>query len=129
MSHHAVMCESSSTTKIRAVFNASAPSRNKKKKSLNDFVSSGPSLLRDLTGLLLRFKFAFQADIKKAFFMIAIRPENRVFLRFVGPNEDDQITVWRLKRVPFAVNCSLFLLNATTVRSDVEERVAEERLA
>ena len=31
MPHHAVVCESSSTTKIRAVFSASAPSRNKKK--------------------------------------------------------------------------------------------------
>ena len=114
MPHHAVVCSSSSTTKIRAVFNASAPSKNK--KSLNDFLSSGPSLLPDLTGLLLRFrefKFAFQADIKKAFFMIAVRPEDRVYLRFVWPNEDDQITVWRLKRVPFGVNCSPFLLNAT----------------
>ena len=31
--------------------------------------------------------------------MIAVRPEDRVDLRFVWPNEDDQITVWRLKRV------------------------------
>ena len=93
MPHRAVVRSSSSTTKIRADFNSSAPSKNK--KSLNDFLSSGPSLLPDFTGLLLRFrefKFAFQADIKKAFFMIAVRPEDRVYLRFALPNEDDQIT-------------------------------------
>ena len=54
MPHHAVVRSSSSTTNIRAVFNALAPSKNK--KSLNDFLSSGPSSLPDLTGLLLRFR-------------------------------------------------------------------------
>ena len=68
MPHHAVVRSSASTTKLRAVFNASASIKNK--RSLNDHLDSGPSLLPDLTGLLLRFrefKYAFQADIKKAF--------------------------------------------------------------
>ena len=44
----------------------------KEKKSLNDLLDSEPSVLPDLTGMLLRFreyKYAFQADIKKAFFI------------------------------------------------------------
>ena len=68
---------SASTTKLRAVFNASASIKNK--RSLNDHLDSGPSVLPDLTGLLLRFwefKYAFQADIKKALFMIAVWPED-----------------------------------------------------
>ena len=114
MPHHVVVRSSASTTKLRAVFNASASIKNK--RSLNDHLDSGPSLLPDLTGLLLRFrefKYAFQVDIKKAFFMIAVRPEDRVYLRFVWPNQDGEVVTWRLKRVPFGVNCSPFLLNAT----------------
>ena len=71
------------TTKIRVVSDASALSGNN--KALNALINSGPSLLPDLTGILLRFrenKFALQADIRKAFFMIGLREEDRPFLRF-----------------------------------------------
>ena len=45
--------------------------------------------------------------------MIAVRPVDRVYLRFVWPNQDGEVVTWRIKRVPFGVNCSPFLLNAT----------------
>ena len=51
--------------------------------------------------------------LKKAFFVIAVRPEARVYLRVVWPNQDGELVTWRLKRVPFGINCSPFLLNAT----------------
>ena len=34
-------------------------------------------------------------------------------MRFIWLDDDGQISVWRLKRVPFGVNWSPFLLNAT----------------
>ena len=44
--------------------------------------------------------------------MIAIRPEDRHFLRFVWINQDNDLEVWRLKKLPFGVNCSPFILSA-----------------
>ena len=55
---------------------------------------------------------AVQADIKKAFFMIGIREEDRPYLRFIWPDDAGVMRAWRLSRVPFGVNCSPFLLTA-----------------
>ena len=41
-----------------------------------------------VTGMLLQFreyKSALQADIRKAFFMVAVNPEDRPYLRFLSP--------------------------------------------
>ena len=81
---------------------------------MNDVLNPGPSLLPDLIGLLLRFReyaFALQADIKKAFFMIGVSEEDRQYLRFLWPNSESKITVWRLTKLPFGANCSPFILN------------------
>ena len=105
--HHAVIREDSTSTKVRVVFNASASSAGK--PSLNDVIHPGPSLLPQLTALFLRFRefpAAVQADIRKAFFMIGVREEDRRFLRFLWPNENGVMNVWRLKKLPFGVNCS-----------------------
>ena len=111
--HHAVIREEATTTKVREVFNASA--RASGQKSLNDVLLPGPSLLPDLVGLLMRFReasIAFQADVKKAFFMVGVQEEDRPFLRFLWPNCEGVMVTWRLTRLPFAVNCSPFLLSA-----------------
>ena len=113
MPHHAVKREEAATTKLRVVFNASATERGG--KALNDVVDPGPDLLSDLAGLLLRFreyKYTFQADIKKAFSMMKAKREVRSYLRFVWENDDGQLQVWRLKRLPFGLNCAPFFLNA-----------------
>ena len=111
--HHAVIREAAETTKVRVVFNASAA--RKGEKSLNDVMDPGPSLLPDLTGMLLRFRelpVGLQADIRKAFFMIAVQEQGRQYLRFLWPDEHGVMTTWRLKRLPFGVNCSPFILTA-----------------
>ena len=53
-----------------------------------------------------------QSDIRKAFFMIGVREDDRRYLRFLWPDEDGVMTVWRLKKLPFGVNCSPFILSA-----------------
>ena len=113
MPHHAVFRKDASTTKTRVVFNASASQVGQ--KSLNDVLDQGPSPLPSLIGLLLRFrtkKIALQADIKKAFFTIAVNEEDRKYLRFVWPNEEGLMTTYRLTRLPFGANCSPFIMTA-----------------
>ena len=111
--HHAVIRQKSSTTKVRVGFNASASKSGK--QSLNDVVDPGPSLIPQLTSLLIRFRelpAAVQSDIRKAFFMIGVREDDRPYLRFLWPDEDGVMTVRRLKKLPFGVNCSPFILSA-----------------
>ena len=113
MPHHAVVREAASTTKLRVVFNASASQKGD--FSLNDVIEPGPSLLPNLPGLLMRlreYRCAVQADIRKAFFMISVKEEDRRFLRFVWFTTEGKIEIWRLKKLPFWVNCSPFILNA-----------------
>ena len=111
MPHHAVFRKDASTTKTRVVFNASAAKVGQ--KSLNDTLDQlqGPSISPSLVGLLLRFrlkKIVLQADIKKAFFTIAVEESDRRYLRFVWPDEKGSMTTgtYRLTRLPFGVNCS-----------------------
>lgn len=75
--HHCVLKDSSSTTKLRVVFDDSA--RDTNLLSLNENLLTGPRLQSDLLDLLLKFrmfKFAMIADIEKMYRQIHINPEN-----------------------------------------------------
>ncbi|CAH2108854.1 unnamed protein product [Euphydryas editha] len=64
--HHGVLRENSSTTKLRVVFNASAPTTSG--ISLNKIQMVGPNVQDDLTSILLRFrmhKYVLSADVEK----------------------------------------------------------------
>ena len=66
--HHAVINPSKATTKVRVVYDASAKCKSDK-KSLNECLYRGPTLLKNLTGILFRFrlnKIAMVADIEKS---------------------------------------------------------------
>ena len=52
--HHPVVKESSVSTKVRPVFDASAPGPND--VSVNDCVETGPCLIPDLVKVLLKFR-------------------------------------------------------------------------
>ncbi|XP_068237125.1 uncharacterized protein [Palaemon carinicauda] len=107
MPHRPVVKLSSSSTKIRPVFDASASCYNG--VSLNDCLSSGPSLNPDLVEVLIRFRrwpIAVTADIRKAFLQISVH-------RFLWPRDSGTIRHMRFTRVPFGNTASQFLLNAT----------------
>ena len=113
MPHRPVVKEGSSTTKVRPVFDASAPSRNG--VSLNDCLETGPNLIPSLPEILIRFrrwKVAFTADITKAFLQIKIRESDRDVSRFLW-KVHGCVRVMRFTRVPFGNKSSPFLLNAT----------------
>lgn len=75
--HHGVLRESSSTTHLRVVFNASSVTSNG--TSLNDHLHSGPKLQTDITSVLLKWrqhKYVYSSDIAKMYRQIRIDDVN-----------------------------------------------------
>ena len=111
--HRPVVKESSSTTKVRPVFDASASGPNG--LSLNDCLEVGPCLLPNLVEVLLRFRrwpVAVTADVTKAFLQIRLSREDQDSHRFLWAC-GGRTRVMRSQRVIFGVSSSPFLLNAT----------------
>ena len=129
MPHRPVVKESSATTKVRPVFDASAKGRNG--VSLNDCMETGPNLIPSIVDILIRFRrwpIALAADIQKAFLQISVRPEDRDVHRFLW-QDGDSLRIMRFTRVPFGNRCSPFLLNATVkyhLKQAAESRVVTE---
>ena len=75
--HQAVIRETSSTTKLRVVFDAS--SKSKTGYSLNDKLLTGPTIQSDLYSTILKWRkhrFAINADIEKMYRQIQINEKN-----------------------------------------------------
>ena len=85
MPHCPVVKESSTTTKVRPVFDASAKGPNG--YSHNDCLETGPSLIPNLPGILIRFRrwaVALAADVTKAFLQIEVHPDDRDLIDSCG---------------------------------------------
>lgn len=111
--HRPVLKESSLTTKIRPVFDASAKGPNG--VSLNDCIEAGPNLLPNLAEILIGFrkwKYGVTADITKAFLQIRVTEDDQDVHRFLW-DVNGHRRVMRFDRVIFGNVCSPFLLNAT----------------
>ncbi|XP_077258570.1 uncharacterized protein LOC143895378 [Temnothorax americanus] len=79
--HHCVI-KTDSTTGVRVVFDALAPTDNG--ISLNDLQMMGPTLQQDLFSILIRFRIFFyilSADIEKMYRQVLINPKQRALLR------------------------------------------------
>lgn len=75
--HHEIVKESSTTTKVRVVFDASA--KTSTGVSLNDCLCVGPVIQPELFDLLIgwrKFKIAVSSDIEKMYRMIYVNPEH-----------------------------------------------------
>ena len=104
--HKAVVREDAETTKVRIVFDASAK-ENDQSLSLNDVIEIGPSLQNNLWKVLLRNRMCpvtLTGDMKKAFFQVRIREEDRDALRFhwLTSIESNQLEALRFTRAIFA---------------------------
>ncbi len=109
-----VVRESSTTTKLRAVFDASARTSNG--TSLNDTLLTGPTMYPLLSDVLIRFcnhAIGFSADIGKMFREIVSHPEERDLHRFLRRDEADRIQICRMKRLTFGIRSSTFLATQT----------------
>ena len=119
--HHAVINPDKASTKVRVVYDASAKIK-KGQKSLNECLYPGPTMLKDLIGILLRFRLnriAIVTDIEKAFLQIGLSEDAKDVTRFFWLKEkehlslENNVQVYRFNRVPFGIISSPFLLAAT----------------
>ena len=115
------------TTKVRIVMDASArPKGQPTAPSLNDCLHTGPNLLKDLTGILLRWRqmeHMVIGDLEKAFLMLGVREQDRDATRFLwvsnphNANLDnfhfEKCRIYRFKRLSFGLSFSPFGLNCT----------------
>ena len=116
---HSVHKESSTSTKVRAVFDASAPSASG--VSLNDLLAVGPTLQPTLEQTLLRFRsyaVAISGDISKMYREIFLSPEDRSLHRFLWRAEvTDPWSEYEMHRVTFGVTSSPYLAIKTLMQA------------
>ena len=115
---HHPMRKESTTTPIRIVYNCSCK-QSPTVPSLNDRLHPGPPFFNDLSAILLRFyqhRFAFSADIKKAFLHVYLDKADRDSTHFLwlSDHEDEHspFITYRFKVVLFGATSSPFMLNA-----------------
>ena len=102
--HHPVI-NKQKPDKIRRVTNAASKYKG---ISLNDALRTGPDLLCNLHGLLLRFKqysLAITADIEAMFMQIGIQPQAQNYLRFLW-TENGNERIFKYNRLIFGATCS-----------------------
>ena len=125
MPMHAVRKEHSTTTKIRAVFDASAKSSSG--VSLNDTLLVGPTVHSTLIDVLLRFRLnqiALTTDVSKMYRAVELAVDDRDFHRFLWRNNPDQpLQDFRMTRVTFGVSASPFAANMALKQNAVDHTV------
>ncbi|XP_055385902.1 uncharacterized protein LOC129614944 [Condylostylus longicornis] len=125
LEHHGVIKESSSTTKLRVVFDASRPTSNG--SSLNDKTLKGPVIQDDLSTLLLRFrkyKIAFTADLEKMYRQIRIAPQHADCQRLVWRASPSQsIRDYKLTTVTFGTKSAPFLATRVLKQLAIDEKI------
>ncbi|XP_052757764.1 uncharacterized protein LOC128202232 [Galleria mellonella] len=109
--HHAVINESSKTTRTRVVFDASM--KTDKKVSLNDLLLNGPSVQKELFDVILLFrigKYTFSTDIRRMFRNILVNPKHRALQNILWRNNPDEaIKCIRLNTVTYGMKSSSYL--------------------
>ncbi|XP_018405248.1 PREDICTED: uncharacterized protein LOC108781691 [Cyphomyrmex costatus] len=109
--HHHVIKESSSTTKLRVVFNGSAPSSNK--ISLNDLQMTGPKLQADLPLLLTSWRihrYVYCADIEKMYRQILVHEADIDYQRILyRTSTSEEMSEFQLLTVTYGTASAPFL--------------------
>ncbi|MEM7375552.1 MAG: DUF1759 domain-containing protein [Bacteroidota bacterium] len=127
--HHFVVKPSSSTTKVRIVYDAAAK-QSRNSPSLNQCLMRGPVILPDLCVLLMKIRakpICVISDIEKAFLQVGLQEKERDVTRFLwfqddtNPTLKDNLQILRFRRVAFGIICSPFLLAATIDHHLVQE--------
>ena len=106
--HHEVTKESSATTKLRVVFDASAKTSNG--LSLNDILTVGPTIQDDIVSHLLRFrtyKYVISADIEKMYRQVLVRKKDRMYQRVLW--KMNKVKIFELNTVTFGLASAPYL--------------------
>jgi len=133
--HHAIIKSNSLTTKVRVVFDGSAPSKSG--VSLNDILSRGPATQPELFSILLRFrvhKYVLTGDVEKMYRQVSVSSSDCNLQRIVyRDSPEDPVVDYRLLTVTYgtksasflATKCLSQLANDTSVPS-VSRAIAED---
>ena len=130
--HHAVLREESKTTKLRAVFDASAATTTG--LSLNQIQCVGPIVQDDLISIILRYRLyniVISADVAKMYRMVLIHPEHRKLQRILWRNDSkDEIKTYELATVTYGQASSSYLATRCLIEvandcQETQPRVAE----
>ncbi len=118
--HRGVYKESSTTTKLRVVFDGSAKSSTG--VSVNDAMEAGPNLLPLLPSVMVRFRMspiALSSDISKMFREIELLDRDRDYHRYLAKDNKGEVRDWRMRRLTFGIKASPYL--ATQVLRQLAE--------
>ncbi|XP_037959196.1 uncharacterized protein LOC119688595 [Teleopsis dalmanni] len=109
--HHCVLKPSSTSTKLRVVFDASCSTTSQ--RSLNDILLVGPTIQPELYLLLLQFRlhrYALTADIVKMYRQILIdEPDRKFQYIFWRDTESDPVSTYELNTVTYGTASAPFL--------------------
>ena len=123
--HHCVFKLSSSTTKIRVVFDASAVTSSG--ISLNKILKVGPVIQSDLFAIALRFRFytyVFTSDITKMYRQVSLHPDDRPFHYILWrPTPTEDIQVYELCTVTYGTASASFLATRALKQLAIDELV------
>ncbi|XP_054711082.1 uncharacterized protein LOC129220677 [Uloborus diversus] len=123
ISHHHVINESSSTTKLRVVFNASAKTTSG--VSLNDTLMNGPKVQDDLFAILLRFRchnIAITSDLQKMYRQIEIHDAVRDFQKILWRDDPTKpISTYRLCTVTYGTASACYLATRVLKQLAIDE--------
>ncbi|XP_029165389.1 uncharacterized protein LOC114936378 [Nylanderia fulva] len=123
ISHHPVLRDSSCTTNLRVVFNASCNTSNN--SSLNDHLLIGPRLQQDLPAILLRWRqwrLVYTADIAQMFRQILVHPSDTDFQRILWRSSaDSPIERYRLLTVTYGLAPAPYLAMRVLRQLSIDE--------
>ncbi|XP_058448745.1 uncharacterized protein LOC131428715 [Malaya genurostris] len=121
--HHPVIRESSTTTKVRVVFDASCKTNTG--LSLNDALLVGPVVQEDLRSLIIRARInpiILIADVEKMYRQIMLHADDTHFQRiFWRSATDEPIQTFELKTVTYGTASAPFLATRVLKQLAIDE--------
>lgn len=108
--HHGVLRESSTTTKLRVVFDGG--NRRPPQTSLNEELSAGPALQNDLPTIITRWRrhrIAFTADLEKMFRQIKVHSGHQSYQCILWRDACRKICVYALQTVTYGTTSAPYL--------------------
>lgn len=109
--HHGILKTKGDTSKLRVVYDASC--KTSSGQSLNDTLLVGPKLQTNISDVLLKFRthnIVFTCDIRQMYLQILVQPSDQLFQLVLWREQpSDPLSIFKLTRVTFGVNCSPFL--------------------
>ena len=127
---HSVVKQSSTSTKLRVVFDGSATTSSG--VSLNHLLQVGPTLHPTLANILIKFRtfpVALTADVAKMYREVELLPTDRDLHRFIWrPTPQEHLQDFRMTRVTFGVSASPYLA-IKTLQQTAKDHGAEHPTA